>query len=166
MALIVETGTGSATAESYASVAYFQSYHLDRGNAAAGLMTTAQIEESLRKATDYMMQVYRRRWCGYKAVYDQALDWPRSGVVVDEFVIVDYQIVPVEVKKACVELALKSFTGELFADEDQKVTSEKIGPIEIHYDSASVQRKRYRAIDSLLKVFLTGGSSGMRLVRT
>ena len=67
MAIVVEDGTGKSTAESYISVADASTYHTARGNTAwAALTTDALREAALRKATDFMRQVYRSRWQGYK----------------------------------------------------------------------------------------------------
>lgn len=163
MALIVETGTGSAAAESYCSVAYFLSYHAARGNAAAAVLTTAATEEALRRATDYMLQTYRSRWQGYRRINGQALDWPRTGIVIDQFVIVDFNIVPIEVQNACAELALKASTATLLADTEQQVLREKIGPLEFEYDKSSPQTKRYKSIDAMLTPYLCGSNSGVNV---
>jgi hypothetical protein len=163
MALIVETGTGSATAESYISVADATTYHANRGNTAwAALASDTVREQVLRKATDYMEQVYRMRWAGVRATASQALSWPRDAVQIPDspggyFGIPNYienNVVPDAVKNACAELALKSSSADLFADENRGVLSEKIGPIETQYDPNSSQTKRYKAIDGMLKPYL------------
>ena len=168
MALIVETGAGLSNSESYASVAYFLSYHAARGNISAAEMTTAEIEASLRKATDYMTQKYRNSWSGYRRFITQALDWPRIEIVIDTYHYLDYSIVPVEVQNACCELALKSFTANLLPDTTQAKISTTVGQISVTYDKNSRQGMRYSAVDALLQPYLSGLSRGanMRLVRS
>lgn len=170
MALLVETGIGSAVAESYCSVAYFLQYHADRGNAAAALMPVAEIEAALRKATDYMLQAYRNRWKGYRSNLSQALDWPRWGVTVDgyTFTYVNPSIVPAEVQKACAELALKSVTGALLADVTNMVLKKSVGSLSVEYDKASPVNPIYSAIDGMLAPFLanSGSRSVVGLVRS
>jgi len=166
MTLIVETGSGSATAESYCTVSYFLTYHAARLNTDAALMTTEEIEASLRKATDFMIQRYRNLWRGFKVHTTQALDWPRNGIIIDEFVTVDYTIVPVEIKNACCILALKAATNELLSDTEQQVLSETIGPMSFVYDKTSPQEKKYRAVDKMLSPYICGAMSmTRRLVR-
>ena len=160
MSLIVEDGSVVTGAESYISVADASNYHTVRGNTAwAALTTDALREAALRKATDFMRQVYRSRWQGYKVNEDQALDWPRYGVEVEGYAV-DSDIVPTEVKNACAELALKASAAELNPDLTQGVAREKVGQIEVEYDKASPQFTRYKAIDAILSPYLKAGGGG------
>ena len=160
MSLIVEDGSVVTGAESYISVADATTYHTARGNAAwAALTTDALREAALRKATDFMRQVYRSRWQGYKVNEDQALDWPRYNVEVEGYAV-DSDIVPTEVKNACAELALRASAAELNPDLTQGVAREKVGQIEVEYDKASPQFTRYKAIDALLSPYLKAGGGG------
>lgn len=180
MALIVEDGTGKADAESYISVSDAASYLSDRGYSAfAALATDALKEAALRKATDYMEQAYRTRWKGTRVTATQALSWPRLYVEREDYYVTfatppqnidgTYYYpgdeVPVEVKNACALLALKSIDGDLNADLTQGVKREKVDVLEVEYDSASPQYVRYRAIDNMLAVFITGGVNSKKVVR-
>lgn len=169
MSIVVENGTGLATAESYISVADASTYFTARGNTTWDALdtgeATANREAALRKATDYITAVYRDRWEGVRYTEDQALDWPRSGVVRDSW-SVDIDEIPTEVKRACAELALKSASDDLQADLTQGVVKEKVGVIEVEYNRNSPQAKRYPAIDFLLRPFLkSGGGVSIGLVR-
>jgi hypothetical protein len=166
MALVVEDGTGKIDSESYISVADATTYHAARANSDWLLITDK--EAALRKATDYMIQVYRSLWQGYRAVTDQALDWPRLSVYHNEYleeIQIASNIIPIEVKNACAELALKTYTDEvLLTDEEQKVTMEMIGPITIKYsDNSTTATKKYSSINAMLKPFLK--SSGSQVIR-
>lgn len=172
MSLIVEDGTGKAESESYISVADASTYHANRGNAAwASLASDAVREQLLRKATEYMLQTYRGKWKGVRASTTQALDWPRSGVEVDDVPLgrIAYYYsnaaVPVEVQRACAELALKALTADLLADLEQGVVSETIGPITTQYDRSTPQTKRYVAVDRMLRPYICGDNSAVKLVR-
>lgn len=164
MALVVETGPGSATAESYISVSDATTYHADRGNTAWAALTDAVKEQNLRKATEYMLQQYRMRWKGTRMTSTQALDWPRAYVYLEPVVtganqefpnLVADDIVPVEVKRACAELALKSYSATLSADTERATVREKVGVIEVEYDKFATQEKRYTAIEYMLKPYFT-----------
>lgn len=165
MALEVEDGTGKANAESYVSVA-----DADARMAALGLtnwttLTTAEKEQALRRAAQYMLQSYRDRWQGYRTSTTQALDWPRAWVIVDRYTYIDNDVVPADVAAANADLAFKAAYGDLNADLARGVVREKVGPIETEYDRASPQSVRYRAIDMLLAPYLKGAAGMARLVR-
>ena len=80
--LIVEDGTAKPDAESYISAADASTYHAARGNTDWAALTTLAKERALRRATDYMLQVYSLQWAGVRHTTTQALDWPRDGVPV------------------------------------------------------------------------------------
>jgi len=175
MALIVEDGTVVTGAESYITVTAADTYFSNRGDATWAALTATKKEEALRKATDYMTQAYRPRWKGYRKDGTQLLDWPRSFVYLEPFVhgivgtypfLVSDVIVPTEVKNACAELAVKASAAALAPDLERAVASETIGPISTTYDAASIEHTRYRAIDLMLRPYLTGSSSSASLVRT
>ena len=91
MTLIVEDGSIVAGAESYISVADAETFLNNRGLTLTG--AESDKEAALRKATDYMVQVYRMRWQGWKVDQTQALDWPRNSVYVDQSINYDNTIV-------------------------------------------------------------------------
>lgn len=169
--LIVEDGTVVAGAESYISVADANTYHAARGNTNWATISEAEAEQALRRATDYLVQVYRLKWDGVRFSGAQALDWPRSFVRNKDqsfgnlYPIVGYfyypsDYIPPELKNACAEMAFKAASGELAPDLDKTVIKEKIDVLEVEYDKNSLQYKRYRAIDNMLAPFLSSGSSG------
>ncbi len=240
MALETELGTGSATAESYCTVAFATQYHTDRGNATwnniielmtldvapagagwavgdtitgatsaktcivvekitsltyhvktrTGAFTLGEVvsngsvtadqgvsnptfaavdtlrEQWLRKASEYMTNTYRNRWQGQIVEEDQALSWPRYGVIVEGYSI-DDDVIPETIKRACAELALRASSADLQADLEQGVLSEQIGPIKVDYDRSSPQAKRYKQIEAMLLPYLkSGGGISVGLVRT
>ena len=179
MTIIAEDGSGLADAESYCDVTFADTYHSNRANTAWALLTTAIKEANLRKATDYMLGQYRMRWLGRRVTITQALDWPRVGVVIEDLTggagvasyglfQLSFTIVPVEVKNACAELALRSSASALIIDQTQKVIQETVGPVTVKYDSNAPQQIQYSQIDAMLRVYLTaGGNMAMvKLIRT
>ncbi len=106
MALIVEDGTGMATAESYLSVADADTFHTKFGNTAwSG--DTALKEGALRRATRYIDGIYGQRWVGLRNSQAQALDWPREYAYDSDQFIVPNGTVPQAVKNATAEAALR-----------------------------------------------------------
>lgn len=174
MTLIVEDGTGLSTAESYISVADATAYHAARGNAAwAALASDTVREQLLRKATEYMVGVYRARWAGYRYSITQALDWPRAYVPIPDVTwgyrknaaTVPVDEVPTAVKNACAELALRASAADLQEDLEQGVIREKVGPLEVEYDKASPQRKRYAMVDAMLSAYFKTAGDAVPMVR-
>jgi hypothetical protein len=173
MSLVVENGSGLASAESYISVDDADTYHSNRGNTDWAALTTAEKERLLRIATDYMVAVYRLRWDGYRYVNTQALDWPRIYVPIRDICsvnafpqYVDFDIVPTQVKNACAELALKANSETLLEDQSQVTIREKVGPIEVEYDKFSPQFKRYLQIDNSLSIYFASSANQVKLMRT
>ena len=164
MALIHEDGNGLATAESYVSVADSNIYHYSRGNKSWADFTPTLKEQLLRKATDYMIQVYTKRWNGYRYVSGQALDWPRDSVYLSNYLqpeLVANNIVPIEVKNACCELAFKANSTTLLEDLDKRVTREKIDVIEVEYGEYSQENTRYASIDAMLSIYFNSTTGGI-----
>lgn len=170
---IVEDGTAKSDAVSYVSVSAADEYHAKRGNTAWTNLTNSQKHLLLVRATDYIEQMYRERWEGVRATITQSLSWPREYVEypdVADFYPTSYypeNQVPAEVKNACAELALKANADALSPDVDRVTAREKLGPMEVEYQSYGKPYKMFRSIDNMLSVWLqsTGGAF-KRLVRT
>lgn len=174
MTIVVETGSGSATAESFISVTDADTYHSNRGNAAWAVLTTAVKEQSLRKATDFMEGRYRARWKGYKNSATQALTWPRAFVYLEPFYLgaigsypflVASNIVPTEVKNACASLALRASSVTLLADQTRTKKSVTIGPIATVYDDVAGQATIYAEVDAMLAPYLKTHGNQIEMMR-
>lgn len=171
MALIVEDGTSVEDAESYISVEGADTYHTGRGANLWFELTVEEKEQALRRATEYMVGEYRDRWLGRRTSATQALDWPRTGVYLSDLADqcrIPTTFVPRDVKAACASLALRAAAGELVEDTDQKIIEETIGPITTKWDPKSSTKRKYPQIDSMLKIFMSGGGNPFMatLVRT
>ncbi len=172
MTLIVEDGNGIAGADSYATEAQADLYHENRGNTA--WYSVADKEAALRKATDFMLQTYRQAWKGFRVDPQQALDWPRYDVFTEGHkfgrfssdYLIPSNVVPVEVRNACIELALKVTVEDLNPDLTQQILSNTVGPISVTYSAASPQYKRFRAIDMMLRHLLDGNALSARVGRS
>jgi hypothetical protein len=163
VALITETGAGLPDAESYCTVAYADQYHEQRANTSWSGLETLQKEAYLRRATEYMLAIYRLRWKGARVTASQGLDWPRVDVKVADFIVAE-DSVPAEVQKACAILALKATRGELDPDPTQAVKRTKVDVIEKEYFEPT-STKRHKVVDDLLEPFLAGSTMNVKLVR-
>jgi hypothetical protein len=159
MAIILETGTGSATSETLCSVAYADSWHSLRGCAPWASLNTEQKEQALRRASDYFEQVYGGIFKGRRVSAMQALSWPRIGAYLNDYEVSSTTI-PTLVIKATAELAYKAAQGNLAPDLTQGIKREKVGAIEVEYDNYSVQYTRFRSVDNLLAPLMTAAAGG------
>jgi hypothetical protein len=159
MAINVETGTGASNSESLCSVAYADTYHANRGCAPWATLTTGQKEEALRRASDYIEQVYGQNFQGSRVNGTQALSWPRHSVYYNDYVVASDSI-PTLLLNATAELAYKAAQGNLAEDLTQGVKRQKVDVLEVEYDQYSAQYTRYRSVDNILKPFLIRANGG------
>ena len=155
---VVEDGSGKVDANSYASVAAADQYHLDFGQTTWDALTDAVKEMALRKATRWMDIEYTGRWIGERSNETQAQAWPRTNAEDYDGYTYAYNQVPTKLVQATSELAfyaltedlaqnLSSGTGELMA------TSTKVGPIETEkrYAAPARQQKAYTVAETLIR---------------
>jgi len=158
MPFTVEDGTGIANANSYVDTAFADEYFADRGVTAwAG--DAAAKQGALIKATDYVEGRFGRRWIGEMANATQGLSWPRKDT---DF---DIDEIPLKLKQACSEYALRALSGPLAPDPKTDAsgitvvtTRKKVGPIETEFQPVGsgtpAMFKPYPAADMLLSGLL------------
>lgn len=166
MALIVETGSGSSTAESYLSVSDADTYHSNYGNTAWASASTAEKEIALRKSTRYLDAKYALRWAGQRTNAAQALDWPRAYIEDYDGHYIDANSIPQGLKDASAVLALATLSEDIFPDIDggeggKSESKVVVGPIEISdkFAGAAETVKYYRLAESLISSLITSGGT-------
>lgn len=179
MTLIVTPG--SATSDSYASLAQALAYHADKGNTAWAASTDALREPALRRATVWMDSTFRLSWTGQRVTgRTQALDWPRYGVTDTDGWYVDYATVPNEIVNATCEAALRELAvpGSLSPDfvASEQVETATAGPVSVTFKGSGKTGKGSGGVSSVVPILtvvdgiisrLIGGGRGMvRLVRS
>lgn len=175
MALIVEDGSGLATAESYISVADATAYFALRGNASWATIASDTIREQLlRQATDYMEGYYGQAWKGLRVGLTQALSWPRADVELPDVggqftgsyqFVFPYNQVPKDVATACADLALLSLAGPLAPDMEPLIKSEKTDVLETVWADGSPPYTIYRGVAMKLAKWLNRVGNTVSLVR-
>lgn len=133
MALVVEDGTGFSNADSYVGVAEADGYHSALGNDAWAALQPARKEVLLRRATNYISDVYRNAFAGAPAKAGQSLAWPRIPQTVLERPLVPLATVPRGVREAAIELALIADKADLLPNPKRLKKSVKIGPLSVEY---------------------------------
>jgi hypothetical protein len=151
--IVVETGTGSATANSYVSEADLTTYATDRGVTLSG--DTAVL---LIQAMDY---IESQAFLGWKYTEDQALQWPRAAVYIDGYVV-DTDEIPQLLIDALCEVAIGIDGGvNPLANEDRMTLSEKVGEIAVTYSAGSRNYTYLKAAHTKLRKLLAHGASGV-----
>lgn len=163
MALVVEDGTGLATAQSYISVANAATYLAAKGDATWAAATDAARESALVRATAYLDAAYASRWPGFRYCETQALAWPRVYAYdVDGFGIASTTI-PTALKNATCEAAVLELAeaGVLSKKAEGGLKSIKIGSIEKTWAGSSAPgATSYPAIrQALARIVGPGGGN-------
>jgi hypothetical protein len=148
VALVVEDGTGIATANSYVTLAEVATYHTDRNNTSWGSASTASQTAAVIDATRYLDTEFS--WDGGMRVSStQALLWPRKMMYdMEGFALSG---IPTVLKNAACELALVVLTEDILAAQDRETKSETVGPISVVYTAGASPRKKYPFIRRLLE---------------
>lgn len=172
MSLTVETGTGSALSDALISIVDADAYHTARGNT-AWTGADADKEAAIRRATAFLSNSFI--WAGLRTNgRSQALAWPRGGVVDQEGNGIESDEIPVEIKDACAEIALRELVtpGAMNPDftASEMVKREKVGPLETEYALASVsadaQRPVLLVVRDMISQFLASGAVKTIIGRT
>lgn len=130
--LIIEDGTGVANANSFVTDAEYTAYATSRG-LTVGADAVIR-EKELILASDFLESL-RASYQGFKTDQTNSLQWPRRGVFIDGFPVLDDSI-PQELKNAQIEAAAFANANDLISNKaSQNVESEKVDVIEISYFS-------------------------------
>lgn len=135
MTLVTETGAGLANAEAYNTTATASAYLTLVGGATNAFTTasTADQEIALRAANAWLFDNLTADWKGsrlYPSV--QALDWPRYDVTDLEGNLLPPNTIPVKLKQAEAELALRYLTdttGHPTSRLDPDIVAQTGGPV-------------------------------------
>lgn len=163
MPLTVETGQGLANADAYVSVAEVLAYATARGlafTAATGLQ-----EAAIVRATAYLDARYGARFSGSKLKdRDQALRWPRWDALDAEGILIKSDQVPVEIKHATSEAAIRELAvpNSLQPDYERggQVRSLSAGSVSITYQDGATPETIMTSIDNALAGILAPRRAG------
>jgi len=131
--IIVEDGTIVVDANSYVTVAELDSFAALRGVTLPTL--EADKEVLLISGTDYT-ETFWNRYQGDTIEQDQSLQFPRTGVSVNGF-LVSSDSIPNTLKNAQMQSAIESISTELTPNTGQNILRERVDVIEITYQSGS-----------------------------
>jgi len=162
MDLIIEDGTGVASANSYITVQEAKDYAALRN---LTLPTVdADIEPLIIKAFDYLEGFSYK---GEPTSPPQDAEFPRDGLYI-QGVLFDKNSIPPKLKKAQSQLTYEATQTDLLPTGDgREVIKEKVDVIEVQYaeKGTSVSKPSFSSVESLLSDLVkTGGAGSSSLV--
>ncbi len=156
--------TPGAAANSYASLAYAESYHIDRLHNSDWKSSTSNLKRaSLVWATRTLENLY---WKGTKGDSDNSLHWPASGVYDKYGAPIDSEAVPDIIKNACCELAYHMTDRDVTTDKSEPEFKKlSIGPIDMEFKGNGNELSKVDpippAVKAMIKGFLRGNVGGV-----
>lgn len=171
MAFVPEDGTGLPNANSYASVAAFAAYWIERGKDLSQYLQE-QKESALVQGTDHIEIFFGPKLYGFKASSEQALEFPR--VCLYDVFGTPITGVPAKVTYALFEYAHLILTTKKPLAPNPEVdasglqvsaTFKKVGPLEKRVTFTSDKRVTlppYPKADAYLKEFLSSSGGSYR----
>ena len=165
--MAIVTTVGSASANSYITVAEYEAFWTERNVNISG--NTAAKEAQLVQAADYINRSYT--FVGEQQHRFQAMAWPRlTGIYLGKDFPIDPDFVPQDIKDAQAELAYIIHQGtNVFATVEggAKVREKnKAGPVETEVEFTNFRETpRFVAIEGLLSPYTIYGGAQLKMVR-
>lgn len=138
MALIIEDGSQVDNSDSYGSLSDLKNFSSKRGTDLASSYTDTQLEAAMIRSMDWI-ESKRDKFQGTKVSSTQSLQWPRSGVYIDDSLVATNSI-PQELIDAQFFLTMESVTTDLqptkLSTDKGQVTQESVeGAVSVSYDT-------------------------------
>lgn len=153
---VIEDGTSKTDATSYATVSQFVQYWENRGVDYSSLSSTV-VEAYLNLATEYIDNNYS--FLGTKSDEDQALEFPRYGILINDMDYVESDEIPQKLINATCFMASKTSSGEIEKEQDG-VISESFGNVSKTYNR---NQKKYTVCNKLLSDYVLSGNKLIRV---
>lgn len=152
MAFVVEDGTGLPNSTSYASVAFSDSHHSDRGQY-AWTGAVSEKEAALIRATSFIERRFRTRFRGIRQSRSQALSWPRNGAIDSDGY--EYEDIPLILQQATAEYAMRALQyGELSPDVPPPIPRQDNSSSDLSTTSTTpgeIKRQRVEVVGSVVR---------------
>lgn len=161
MALIVETGSIVAGANTYVSEAYADSYFESRNNSEWAALSTEAKEAALLYATSWVDSRYS--WPGIIVDDSQALSWPRLGAYDVDLRSIPSTSIPSALLQAVCEAALAHVTEVLNTVRERGggLAYAKVDVLEVSYFRGASAGRTFPYIDSILYKIANPFSNGI-----
>ncbi len=153
--LILENGSGVENANTYADLAFCNTYHANLGNDGWD-GTDEEKKQAILRAMAWMETL---SWAGVKLDIDNALEWPREGVVTPNGYDFPEDSVPWQVQDAVCEGALVEIVAKNALRPELSrggaIKSQRVeGAVSVEYFAGAPSGVKYTAINKLLLPYL------------
>jgi len=159
--MALTTIVGSPTADAYISLADFKNYCDSMGYDLP--LGDDKIEQGIRRGTQWLDSAYRNRFIGKVADIDQALEWPRSGVVYRGEELPN-DVIPKQLIHASAEAARREIVKPGSMSPDLKrggaIKSVGAGSAKVEFADGAPVETTFTTINALLSGFVSGDASG------
>jgi hypothetical protein len=164
VAVVVVATAGSASANSYVTLAEAESYFESRLNVTAwSAATTDTKNRAIVQATRHLDSTLD--WVGERSSTSQALAWPRTGVLTrDEDDYLDDATIPQVLKDATCEQALAELGANRASDPGGRgLQRVQAGDVEVEFDgpTASVQYVLADLVVAMLAPWIASQTAGV-----
>ncbi len=168
MALIITPGASDADA--YVSLADANAYAVARGLPFPIVgVAEAPAEQAIRRATSWLDGTFLLRFPGAPATSDQALEWPRSGVMFRGAELPD-DAIPPQIVRATIEAAVRELAkpGSLSPDLKRggKIKEVGAGSARVVFADGAPSETVYQSVEGILASLLGArrGNTSVTLV--
>jgi hypothetical protein len=156
MTIVVEDGSAPSGANSYVSEDELDTYADDR----ATELADGDAEAALIRASAAVDARYRGRYPGYRTNgRAQSMEWPRTAAYDNEWNPIAGNEVPVELKNAVCEIAIRELSspGSFIPDLERggQIKMLKAGSVEIEYADNAIATTTFQLVDGILAPILS-----------
>lgn len=161
---VVETGAGLTNSNSYTAVTTATDYletNINDSGFTGG--TVDQQQKCLARATSLLDSLVL--WRGTRANEDQALGWPRTGVVDNDGYTIDSDVIPTWLQNAVAEFARFLFSADRTADPDgQGIKMLKADVVAIEFDRYDRRTILPAVVAQMVSPYGSPRGQGMQIV--
>lgn len=163
MPAAIDATPGGAAANAYLTVEDADAYLAGRVDASA--WTAADADTRIRAVISATRRLDQERYQGGRYTAEQALEWPRWGVVAEG--AARFQAIPQKIKTATAELALALLAapGSLDASGLEGFEEVKVGPLAVTPSKAAKPGALPEAVAREIRPLLANLGGSVRLVR-
>ena len=133
---MLKTTPAASDAESYASVAEADAYLADNPYASGWSVASQARKEWALRSTGRLIDAVPGAWTGAASTAEQAMGWPRTGMLNRNGYAIASGEIPVALKNAQIEYARQMLDTDLTATNEitaKNITKIKAGPVELSF---------------------------------
>lgn len=130
---------GASTANSYVTVAEADEYFMSMFGRSLWAQTSDEDKKAALITASRNLDMYFD-WFGLKTAQAQSLDWPRVGVLDKSGLVYDFDVIPMAIKIATLELAFYVLSHGGLSFEDSLIDRVKVGSIDVEFSKGTATK--------------------------